>query len=88
MVRASDCGPEGRRFDPAIPPHTMVSAWRIAAGTAEASQGANGGSIPLSHPRLKSCECSTAVSIQVFQTWDEGSTPSTRTIFVALCYRN
>ena len=21
MVRASDCGPEGRRFDPAIPPH-------------------------------------------------------------------
>ena len=21
MVRASDCGPEGRRFDPDIPPH-------------------------------------------------------------------
>ena len=50
MVRASDCGPEGRRFDPDIPPQ---------------------------------CECSTAVSIQVFQTWDEGSTPSTRTIFYA-----
>ena len=49
MVRASDCGPEGRRFDPDIPPQ---------------------------------CECSTAVSIQVFQTWDEGSTPSTRTIFL------
>ena len=53
MVRASDCGPEGRRFDPDIPPH-------------------------------KKCECSTAVSIQVFQTWDEGSTPSTRTIFYFL----
>ena len=24
MVRASDCGPEGRRFDPDIPPHTSV----------------------------------------------------------------
>ena len=47
MVRASDCGPEGRGFDPHISPHI--------------------------------CECSTAVSIQVFQTWDEGSTPSTRT---------
>lgn len=23
MVRASDCGPEGRRFDPDIPPHTL-----------------------------------------------------------------
>ena len=23
MVRASDCGPEGRRFDPDIPPHTI-----------------------------------------------------------------
>ena len=53
MVRASDCGPEGRRFDPDIPPQNK-------------------------------CECSTAVSIQVFQTWDEGSTPSTRTIFVIL----
>ena len=21
LVRASDCGPEGRRFDPDIPPH-------------------------------------------------------------------
>ena len=26
MVRASDCGPEGRRFDPAIPPHAKVPA--------------------------------------------------------------
>lgn len=25
MVRASDCGPEGRRFDPAIPPHLQVA---------------------------------------------------------------
>ncbi len=24
MVRASDCGPEGRRFDPDIPPHIVV----------------------------------------------------------------
>lgn len=23
MVRASDCGPEGRRFDPDIPPHIV-----------------------------------------------------------------
>ena len=50
MVRASDCGPEGRRFDPAIPPHALVPVWHIVAGTAGASQGANGGSIPLSHP--------------------------------------
>ena len=48
MVRASDCGPEGRRFDPDIPPHEMVPAWCIELGT-EASQGANG-SIPISHP--------------------------------------
>lgn len=26
MVRASDCGPEGRRFDPDIPPHTMFAS--------------------------------------------------------------
>ena len=24
MVRASDCGPEGRRFDPAIPPQILT----------------------------------------------------------------
>ena len=24
MVRASDCGPEGRRFDPDIPPHIVA----------------------------------------------------------------
>ena len=24
MVRASDCGPEGRRFDPDIPPHNPI----------------------------------------------------------------
>ena len=24
MVRASDCGPEGRRFDPDIPPHAGI----------------------------------------------------------------
>ena len=24
MVRASDCGPEGRRFDPDIPPHLQA----------------------------------------------------------------
>ena len=41
MVRASDCGPEGRRFDPDIPPQVRT---------------------------LTVCECSTAVSMQVFQT--------------------
>lgn len=25
MVRASDCGPEGRRFDPDIPPHNNIA---------------------------------------------------------------
>ena len=25
MVRASDCGPEGRRFDPDIPPHQQFA---------------------------------------------------------------
>ena len=28
MVRASDCGPEGRRFDPDIPPHRKYSILR------------------------------------------------------------
>ncbi len=28
MVRASDCGPEGRRFDPDIPPHSMPDGMR------------------------------------------------------------
>ena len=35
------------------------------------------GSIPITHPIS---ECSTAVSIQVFQTWDESSILSTRTM--------
>ncbi len=48
MVRASDCGPEGRRFDPDIPPHTIVPEKCIELGT-DASQGAYG-SIPISHP--------------------------------------
>ena len=52
MVRASDCGPEGRRFDPDIPPQVL----RIH------------------------CEHSTAASISVFQTEDESSTLSARTI--------
>ena len=34
------------------------------------------GSIPITHPIS---ECGTAVSIQVFQTWDESSILSTRT---------
>ena len=40
------------------------------------------GSIPISHPRSMpaNCEHSTAASIQVFQTWDESSTLSARTI--------
>ena len=40
MVRASDCGPEGHRFNPGIPPHKGI----FTSG------------------------CSTAVSMQVFQT--------------------
>ncbi len=48
MVRASDCGPEGRRFDPDIPPHAFNPVEFIELGTG-ASQGANG-SIPISHP--------------------------------------
>ncbi len=52
MVRASDCGPEGRRFNSDIPPQEI--------------------------PQV-TCECSTAASMQVFQTWDESSILSTRT---------
>ena len=29
MVRASDCGPEGRRFDPDIPPHAGIVQWLV-----------------------------------------------------------
>ena len=29
MVRASDCGPEGRRFDPDIPPHIDIASPRF-----------------------------------------------------------
>ncbi len=44
MVRASDCGPEGRRFDPDIPPHLQwVSKKRRTRACAN-------GSIPISHP--------------------------------------
>lgn len=28
MVRASDCGPEGRWFDPSIPPHIVQNSAR------------------------------------------------------------
>ena len=48
MVRASDCGPEGRWFDPSIPPHVI--------------QLGDLGCL------VEICECSTAVSMQVFQT--------------------
>ena len=46
MVRASDCGPEGRRFDPAIPPHlrlkSPISAFFLARSmTNRASLGEN-----------------------------------------------
>ena len=33
MVRASDCGPEGRRFDPDIPPHATVRGDATELGT-------------------------------------------------------
>ena len=57
LVRASDCGPEGRRFNSCIPPQ--------------------GKRAKRDYPT--SSECSTAVSISVFQTEDQGSTPCTRT---------
>ena len=61
MVRASDCGPEGRRFDPDIPPHQWASK--------SDEHGLRQRSIPISHPGcLTICECSTVVSMQVFQT--------------------
>ena len=31
MVRASDCGPEGRRFDPDIPPHSERESWHFSS---------------------------------------------------------
>ena len=34
MVRASDCGPEGRRFDPDIPPHLQWVSKRDERGLA------------------------------------------------------
>ena len=33
MVRVSDCGPEGRRFDPDIPPHINVPGKYKELGT-------------------------------------------------------
>ena len=66
MVRASDCGPEGRRFDPDIPPHTTAPGICNELGT-DTSQGVNG-SIPISHPIKTICGYSTVVSMQVFQT--------------------
>ena len=29
MVRASDCGPEGHRFNPGIPPHAGIVQWLV-----------------------------------------------------------
>ena len=52
LVRASDCGPEGRWFETSHPPHKASN---------------------------KASEYRTTASIQVFQTWDEVSTTSTRT---------
>ena len=70
MVRASDCGPEGRRFDPDIPPH-------ITCGYQEVT---NTGLCQRFDPDIPPhCGYSTTVSIQVFQTWDGGSIPPTRT---------
>ena len=62
MVRASDCGPEGRGFDPHIPPHLQ---WESKIG--ERGLYANG-SIPISHPIFAVRGYSTVVSMQVFQT--------------------
>ena len=46
MVRASDCGPEGRWFDSSIPPHVMATGrwnFRLTASAPAAT-------IPVSHP--------------------------------------
>ena len=75
MVRASDCGPEGRRFDPDIPPHSQLQGYI----TSWEPKRPKGQTVLPDIPPQNICECSTAVSIQVFQTWDEVSTTSTRT---------
>ena len=33
MVRASDCGPEGRRFDSDIPPHERIFSGVLSENT-------------------------------------------------------
>ena len=46
MVRASDCGPEGRRFDPDIPPQnrkkTLVGLFFILVGNNEENTDTGG----------------------------------------------
>ena len=37
MVRASDCGPEGRRFDPDIPPHLTMGVKKRRTGLRQRS---------------------------------------------------
>ena len=60
MVRASDCGPEGRRFDPDIPPHKWVSK-KTNAGLRQRFD-------PDIPPHNNVCGYSTTASMQVFQT--------------------
>ena len=73
LVRALDCGPRGRGFDPLSPPHFFV--------------GGAGSAVSLLTDNLTHISgCSTAVSMRVFQTRDQSSILCTRTtslVFVA-----
>ena len=94
MVRASDCGPEGRRFDPDIPPHNgrrgiglevtdlRNKSRRLVFSPSEARLPGERTrkNAEIRDFRRKTSGCSTAVSISVFQTEDQSSTLCTRTI--------
>ena len=67
MVRASDCGPEGRRFDPDIPPHQQMGAKRDERGLVPTVRSRY--PTPLTWVKKDIIRgYSTAVSMQVFQT--------------------
>ena len=67
MVRASDCGPEGRRFDPDIPPHKEPSKRESLLSHLRGDDVGKTCEARLPQSKVI-CECSTAVSMQVFQT--------------------
>ena len=81
LVRASDCGPEGRWFDSSHPPHSERQLAVFPRSLDDKSRFARRKrqSARPEHRLQTVCGYRTAVSIQVFQTWDEVSTTSTRT---------